>query len=47
MNAVYRGVTYFEEVIAFFTANFNELAPEFLKMKNQNMEITDENKKDI
>jgi hypothetical protein len=43
MNAVYRGVTYFDEVIAFFTANYKELAPEFLKTKNLKVEITNDN----
>jgi hypothetical protein len=47
MNAVYRGVTYFDEVIAFFTVNQQELAPEFLKMKGFDMVATDENQKEI
>lgn len=39
LNAVYRGVTYFEELLAFFAANYEVLAPVFLKQKN----ITTEN----
>jgi len=34
MSAIIRGVTYFDEILAFFAANFKELAPEFIKQKN-------------
>jgi len=47
MNAVYRGVTYFDEVIAFFTANYSELAPSFLEHKGLKVEVTADNQKDI
>jgi hypothetical protein len=42
MNAVFRGVTFFDEVVAFFAANYKELAPEFLKMKSLGVEATQE-----
>ena len=47
LNALYRGVTFFDEVIAFFAANLKVLAPEFIKMKGLTIELKDDNHKDI
>ena len=47
MNAIIRGVTYFDELLALFAANYQELAPVYLDLKSINVEIKDETKKDI
>ena len=44
MSAIIRGVTYFDELLALFASNYAELAPTYLKMKNIQIEIKDENK---
>lgn len=46
MNALYRGVTFFDEAIQFFAANQALLSPEFIKIKQLNVEIRD-NQKEI
>ena len=47
MGAVMRGVTYWDEAITFFKANFNDLAPEFIKEKKLPMEVSDTTREDI
>ena len=45
MDAVVRGVTYFEELTALFKDNFKELAPVWIKSKGVSVDIKEE--KDI
>ena len=47
MQAVIRGVTYWDECISFFKANFSELAPAFVKSKSLSIEVNDNTKEDI
>jgi len=47
MAGVLRGVTYFDEVIAFFKDNYDELAPAFVKAKNLPVQINNDSKKEI
>jgi len=42
-----RGVTYFDEIVAYFKANYDELAPLFVKQKSLPIEINESTKKDI
>jgi hypothetical protein len=39
IEGIYRGVTYFDEALAFFAANFDTLAKEFIKMKGYDMKL--------
>lgn len=34
MQAILRGVTYFEEILALFAANYEVLAPHYVRIKN-------------
>jgi len=47
MEAIIRGVTYFDELLALFAANYAELAPVYIKEKGIDVEIKEDNKKDI
>lgn len=47
MNSIYRGITLQDEAVAFFVANYKELAPEFIKSQGLDMEVTDDNQKEI
>lgn len=47
LNAIIRGVTYFDEMVAFFKLNYAELAPVYIKQKNLQMEVNAENEKNI
>lgn len=47
MNAIYRGATFFDDAVSFFAENFDLLAPEFIKIKQLTIEITDENRQDV
>ena len=47
MNAICLGVTYFDEIRAFFLENYDVLAPVFVKEKSIDMEINDTTKQDI
>lgn len=47
MNAIFNGVTYFDEATEFFVENFNVLAPIYVKSKNLPVEVKAETEKDI
>lgn len=47
MQAIVRGVTFFEEIIAYFKIHFKKLAPEFIKQKNLKVEMNADTEKDI
>jgi hypothetical protein len=47
MTGIFNGVTYFEEVIEYFVANYNALAPLYVKTKNLKIEVNADTEKDI
>lgn len=47
MTAIFNGVTYFDEVLAFFVDNYSVLAPIYVKSKNLPIEVNAETEKDI
>jgi len=47
IDSMLRGVTYFDEIVAYFKANYDELAPLFVKQKSLPIEINESTKKDI
>ena len=47
LNALIRGVTFFDEMVAFFRQNYAELAPLYLKNQNLQIEVNEENEKNI
>lgn len=47
MQAIYNGVTYFDEAISYFEENYAVLAPVYVKSKNLPVEVKPENEKDI
>lgn len=47
MKAMIYGVTYWDELVSFFKANYKALAPVFVKSKNLPVEIKNETEKDV
>jgi hypothetical protein len=47
MQAIFNGVTYFDEATSFFLENYSELAPVYVKSKNLPVEVNADNEKDI
>jgi hypothetical protein len=47
MSGIFNGVTFFEEAIEFFVANYKVLAPIYVKSKNLTIEVNDDTEKDI
>lgn len=45
MGAIQCGVTHFDEAISFFEANYEELAPDYIKKTKLQIEMNDETKK--
>jgi hypothetical protein len=47
MEAIINGVTFFDEAISFFKANFEDLAPHYVKAKALPVEVKEETKQEI
>ena len=47
MQAIYNGVTYFDDAVSYFVENYAVLAPVYVKSKNLPVEVKPENEKDI
>jgi TPR repeat protein len=47
MQAIFNGVTYFDDAVSFFVENYAVLAPVYVKGKNLPVEVKPENEKDI
>ena len=47
MNAIYNGVTYFDDAVKFFEENYAVLVPLYVKTKNLPIEVKAETEKDI
>ena len=47
MDAVLRGGTYWDELVAFFKNNYSELAHDFVRAKKFNVEVNESTEKDI
>lgn len=44
MEAIINGVTFFDEAISYFKANYDELAPHYVKTKSLPVEVKDDKK---
>lgn len=47
MQAIFNGVTYFDEAVSFFVDNYSVLAPIYVKSKSLPVEVKAESEKDI
>lgn len=47
MDAIINGVTFFDEAISFFKANYEQIAPHYVKAKKLPVEVKEESKQEI